>query len=298
MSQFSAKDFDAKAYFSNRPIYPDSFYDLIDKYHKGPRKIAVDVGCGPGVATFQLAARLNSFDKIIGTDISNTMVERARRLKREDPDKFSRVSFEVSPADKFEFSPTNRVGIKSVDMITAVECAHWFDFDRFQKAAASNLRKGGTLAIWGYSDAFFPEYPKIDALIMELTYDENDGCGKYWDQPGRNILRDMYRGLHLDTKLFTDIDEQYYTADEIRSKEHVNGEPVPFFMSTFVTLGQYQEFVKTWSGYHTWRQSNPNAKKDITDVFVDRALECYPELSKSSRIQVCWRTFYKFARAF
>ncbi|CAR26529.1 hypothetical protein ZYGR_0H03430 [Zygosaccharomyces rouxii] len=297
MSQFSATDFDAKAYFNHRPTYPDSFYDLIDRFHQGPRKLAVDVGCGPGVATFQLSARLNSFDKIIGTDVSSTMVKRARSWINDDPDKFTRVSFEVSPAESFEFLPTDQINKKSLDLITAVECVHWFDFDKFQRAAASNLRKGGTFAMWGYSDAFFPEYPKIDSLIINLTYDENNGLGKYWDQPGHSILRNMYKDLHLDTNLFTDIEEAFFMEDEIRSKEHVKSEPVPFFMSKFVTLSQYQEFIKTWSGYHTWRQLHPNAEKDITDEFVDRILEIYPELSRSSRVQVCWRSFYKFARA-
>lgn len=297
MSQFSATDFDAKAYFNNRPSYPDSLYDLIDQYHRGSRKLAVDVGCGPGVATFQLAARLNSFDKIIGTDVSNTMVERARSRKNDNSGKYTQVSFEVSSAESFSFLSTSQIDNKSLDMITAVECAHWFDFDKFQRAAAANLRKGGTFAIWGYSDAFFPEYPKIDSLIMELTYDEEHGFGKYWDQPGHTILRSMYRDLHLDSNLFMDVQVGYFMEDEIRSKEHVKNEPVPFFMSKFITLGQYQEFLKTWSGYHTWRHLHPNAEKDITDEFIDRILEVYPELSRSSTVQVCWRSFYKFARA-
>lgn len=295
MSQFSATDFDAASYFNNRPSYPDSFYDLIDQYHQGPRKLAIDVGCGPGVATYQLAARLNSFDNIVGTDVSNTMIQRARSRKNDNPDKYTQVSFEVSSSDDFSFLPKDQIDNKSLDMVTAGECAHWFDFDKFQKAVSANLRKGGTLAIWGYADAFFPEYPKIDALIIELTYDEEHGLGKLWDQPGRNILKDMYKGLKFDPNLFTDIVEGYSTENELRPNGHA--ESAPFFMSKFITLSQYQEFIKTWSAYHVWRHLNPDAEEDITDKYVDRILEIYPELSRSSTIQVRWRSFYRFGRA-
>lgn len=295
MSQFAAADFDAQAYFSNRPTYPDSFYDVLDHYHKGPRRLLVDVGCGPGVATFQLASRLNSFDEIVGTDVSSTMVERARIWKSRKSNEFANVSFEISSADDFTFLKADKANKHACDMITAVECAHWFDFNKFQKVAAENLRKGGTLAIWGYGDAFFPEFPKIDELIMDLTYGENE-LGPYWDQPGRNYLKNLYQDLRLDETLFRDIEDEIFTETDVRSKEHVHTEPVPLFMSKFVTLDEYLGFVRTWSSYHTWKKNHPQTE-DIGDQFVKRVLDMYPELSRTSRIQVCHKTFYKLARA-
>lgn len=103
MSVFSEKDFDAKNYSSNRPSYPDDFYRVLDEYHEGPRNRLIDVGCGPGVATFQLADKLRPFTQIVGTDISNTMVEKARSHKEKNPVKYEAVTFEVSSADDFSF---------------------------------------------------------------------------------------------------------------------------------------------------------------------------------------------------
>lgn len=296
MSQFSAADFDAKAYFSYRPTYPDSFYSLLDRYHEGRRKLAVDVGCGPGVATFQLADRLNSFDQIIGTDISSTMVERANVWKNSEPDKFARVSFGVSSAEEFAFLGSDLEDKRACDLITAVECAHWLDFSKFQKAASVNLRKGGTLAVWGYGDAFFPEFPKIDQLILDLTYDEGQ-LGPYWDQPGRTYLKNLYQDLRMDDTIFTDIEDVVFTEEDIRSKDYVNSEPVPLFMSKPVTLQEYKYYIYTWSAYHSWKKDHPYPHHDIGDEFVDQVLKLYPELSRTTKIQICWKTFYKFARA-
>lgn len=291
MSAFSANDFDAQRYSSKRPAYPDSFYEVLSSYHEGPRKLVVDVGCGPGIATFQLAKCLNSFEKIIGTDLSDTMVESARKVRRQNPQKYANVSFEQSPAESFEFLGPNS-NKRKCDMITAVECAHWFDFEKFQEAAAANLREGGTLAIWGYGDFFFPDYPKLDAEIDDLTFGE-DKFGPYWEQPGRNIACEMLKDLHYDSKWFTDVEEVYYHKEDLESK---NPESIPLFMYKRLTLMGLKEYIKTWSGYHSWRKDHPVPEKDITDLFMERVNELYPELHETSEVQITWRTFWMFAR--
>lgn len=291
MSVFSAKDFNAQRYSTIRPTYPDSFYEVLSKYHQGPREMLIDVGCGPGTATFQLADCLNSFEKLIGTDLSSTMVENARATQEQNADKYANVSFVQSPAESFEFLGRNAYKQKC-DMITAVECAHWFDFEKFQSAAAANLRAGGTLAIWGYGDFFFPDYPKLDFEIDDLTFGE-DKFGPYWQQPGRNIACEMLKDLHYDSRWFSDAEEVYYYKEDLKGK---GPKSTPLFMYKRLTLTDLKEYIKTWSGYHSWQKDHPKPEKDITDIFIERVKELYPELKDESEVQITWRTFWMFAR--
>lgn len=76
MPAFAESDFNADRYDRCRPSYPSDFYRILDQYHKGQRHLLVDVGCGPGTATLQMAKELREFDKIIGTDISDAMVKK------------------------------------------------------------------------------------------------------------------------------------------------------------------------------------------------------------------------------
>ncbi|CAR31107.1 ZYRO0E10032p [Zygosaccharomyces rouxii] len=285
MSAFSEKDFDAKSYSSSRPSYPDEFYRVIDEYHVGARNRLIDVGCGPGVATFQLADKLKPFNQIFGTDISNTMVERARGRKGENFEKYEGVNFEVSPGDDFSFlkGPDNKC-----DMVTAVQCVHWLDFDSFQKSVAAVLREGGTFVIWGYADPIFPEYPKLDALLDDFSYGP-DHLGPYWES-GRQILRNLLRDLHLNTELFTDFQEACFNIDYIRSNQ-----TDPLLIKRTITLAQFQDYLKTWSAFHSWKKSH-SQERDITEGFVDRVQQLYPHLTKRSKFQVVWKSFYKLCR--
>lgn len=113
----------------------------------------VDVGCGPGTATLQLAEH-SSFSNVIGTDFSASMIESAEACRRQDALKFEKVVFHQSPGESFEFLG-EKANKQKCDMITAVECIHYFDIDAFQNEVGANLRKDGTIAIWGYGDFFF-----------------------------------------------------------------------------------------------------------------------------------------------
>lgn len=289
MSAFSEKDFDAGGYSKSRPSYPESFYKLLDNYHRGSRYRLIDVGCGPGTATFQLADNLNSFQEIIGTDISATMVERARKRKTEHPGKYANVSFAVSPADDFTFLAGSESTTQRCDIITAVQCAHWLDFFKFQNAVANVLRKDGTLAVWGYADPIFPEYPKLDNLLDEFTYGAKY-LGPFWD-PGRQVLRNLLRELHVDTKLFTDVEERCFDGIFIRSKKQN-----PLLVTKTFTLKNFENYIKSWSSYHSWRKSNQDEEGDITKRFSDRVLQLYPQMTPQSRLQVVWKSFYKLGR--
>lgn len=109
-----------KAYAKHRMTYSQALYQDIISHHTstgGKRDTVLDLGCGPGTATFALA---RFFDNAIGLDPSTGMVTTARSLLVTEAPR-SNVKFEVSTAEDIDPS---LIPDSSVDLITAATCAH------------------------------------------------------------------------------------------------------------------------------------------------------------------------------
>lgn len=115
---------DAANYAKLRLQYSDDLYQLVTSYHtssgEGKLGTVVDVGCGPGVASFQLA---EYFETVIGLDPSEGMINTARsRLAASGGEKGTKnIRFELSTAE--DINPA-LIPDASVDVITAATCAH------------------------------------------------------------------------------------------------------------------------------------------------------------------------------
>lgn len=107
-------------YAQHRMKYSQSLYDNIISHHTstgGKLEIALDIGCGPGTATFTIA---QTFNNTIGLDPSEGMVNTARSLVNLGQIR-NNVKFEVSTAE--DIDPA-LVPAGSVDLITAATSAH------------------------------------------------------------------------------------------------------------------------------------------------------------------------------
>lgn len=135
---------EAKVYATNRLSYSEALYNVILQHHAstgGKFNLLLDVGCGPGNATRDMAL---SFDKAIGTDPGEEMIGAARNLggKTKSGDG---IHYEVCGAE--ELSTVE--GLKGgVDLLIAAMAAHWFDMDKFWAEAAKVVKPGGTVALW------------------------------------------------------------------------------------------------------------------------------------------------------
>lgn len=286
MSQFSNANFDAINYAKYRPKYTNEIYDKIRNYHKGGNGLLIDVGCGPGTATIQMVDKFSNFSEFIGTDLSQKMIGGAvvEQKKYEIPE--SKLKFCCSPCDDFQFLPNG----KKADMITAVECAHWFDFEKFQKAAYEKLNENGTLAVWCYCKAEFPQYPKVNEIIREFR-ESDEYLGPYMEQPGHGIINDYYRSLKFNPSLFKDIDESIFFAKDA-GKDSAHDK---MLMQLTVPLKVLKYRVTTSSAYQGWKAANPNST-DLSDIAIKKIIEAYPELTEDSIVNVTMSTVFKFAR--
>lgn len=117
--------------------------------------------------------------------------------------------------------------------------------------------------------------------------------GPFWKQPGRTLASTMLKDVHFNDRLFKDAEEVYFGEKALKGQ---NPETVPLYLSARLPLYGIKEYMKTWSGYHSWKSANPNSKEDVMDVFVRRAKSVYPELRDDFELQITWETFWMFAR--
>ncbi len=78
-----------------------------------------------------------------------------------------------------------------MDLVTAAQAAHWFDWPRFAAEAVRVLRPGGVLAIWSYGNCEVA--PDIDRLVADFF---RDVVGPYWPRERRHV-EEGYRDLVL-----------------------------------------------------------------------------------------------------
>ncbi|KAI1798269.1 S-adenosyl-L-methionine-dependent methyltransferase [Ganoderma leucocontextum] len=257
MATFGKTTFNAARYASSRPTYPRQLYDFIFKYHeraKGARwDTAVDVGCGTGQATVELTP----FKRVIGVDPSAKMIEQAResvKSRLAGLDLSAQIEFHQSSA---EVLPLIQDG--SVDLLTAAQAAHWFNWEKFWPEVARVLRKDGTLAVWGYSEFRLSGRPTATKLINKFMQgcDPKNSIGPYWERPGRTIL---------DNHLVDIPDPAHVVPDEFSAFERVffsgahnpalpNRRPV--ILRKTLTWEELKGYLYSASALHTFNERNP-----------------------------------------
>lgn len=107
-------------YAQHRLKYSQGLYNDIISHHTstgGKLGTALDLGCGPGIATFAIAPH---FRNTIGLDPSEGMISAARSFLSSEGSK-GNTRFEVSTAE--DIDPA-LIPDGSVDLITAATCAH------------------------------------------------------------------------------------------------------------------------------------------------------------------------------
>ncbi|KAL6947429.1 hypothetical protein ACO0RG_000003 [Hanseniaspora osmophila] len=300
MSQFASKEFDGHNYDTYRPDYNPEFYNYLLAYHQRGQvngtetRTILDVGAGPGTATFQMERILHdNFDKVIGTDVSPVMVDTANSKL-----KIFNAARSAKERAKLEFSVSSCMDLSEhiqgkVDMVTAAEAAHYFlPFKDFLKEAKKVLKPHGTLAVWGYMDPSFVEYPEFDVLIQELQYGKKS-LGDYCDQPGVTVMRNLLDAQRIDeSDGFYDIECEKFYANDFRKN---NKKGFPLIMQREMTITQFKMLITTWSTVSK-RESVLHDTETIINNFFEKMFSLALELDWDTQVTVVWNSVYKFAR--
>jgi trans-aconitate 3-methyltransferase len=281
MTTFAKASFNAASYASFRPSYPPALYQHLLAYHKGPRNVCLELGCGHGVVSRNLAPH---FKRVIATDPSPNMVKQAQA--QTPASDFPNVQVNQGTAENL-----SAVESGSVDMVCAAQAAHWFDFKRAWPEMFRVLRPGGTLALWCYKDHVYVDYPKASGILLGFMYgDSKETLGPFWE-PGRQIVRGNYRAIQPPKDLFVE-EKRIEYEPETKGPGSGKGENL---MRRTMTVDQSKEYMHTWSSVHSWQEAhgNPKAKDDggdgdITDKIHDAMKEAEGWDDKTQLVMEWW----------
>ncbi|KAF1992053.1 S-adenosyl-L-methionine-dependent methyltransferase [Aulographum hederae CBS 113979] len=212
MAEYSQPTFNVQSYLSARPQYPSTIYTRIKSFHRGASSLLLDLGCGPGQASWPL---LPEFSKITGMDPGEGMIRQAK-LALKDLRHVSRgrqdgnyeddggrgsdgdldgsgpeteVQYIVGKAETLDMIETN-----SVDMIVAGTAAHWFDFDKLWPEIERVTKFNATVAFWTYDIPYPTHYPALAPFISSSVYSAPE-TARFIPQPGASIIRSLYHIL-------------------------------------------------------------------------------------------------------
>lgn len=233
----------------------------------------VDLGTGHGEIARKLA---RSFTKITALDPSDTMIAQARSQSSE----FGNISFGVSSAEDL-----SQIESGSVDALVAGEAAHWFSYPQTWREIHRVLRPGGTMAFWGYVDNVLIGHPEATKVIQKYCYEEGeDKLGMYWEQPGRTILRELFRELEPPSDLFSDVERREYVPEG--SPKHARWEGVKRdvvfedkpMIEAEMKLGEVMSYLRTASSWHNWCAAHPERKPRVQGGGGDVLDDCFDEV--------------------
>jgi SAM-dependent methyltransferase len=189
-------DEDAERYDRARPRYPAALYDdLFALARLTPGSRVLEIGCGTGQATGELAAR---GCRVLAVELGPNLAAVAARNLEPYPE----VHVVVAPFEEFELPP------EPFDAVVAFTSFHWIDSDVGTAKVAAALRPGGAFAVVstehvaGGTDPFFvdvqecyerwdPETPKggvrledADDVVARIDVDP-DAEGRFGRAEGR-----------------------------------------------------------------------------------------------------------------
>ncbi|MCR5652888.1 MAG: class I SAM-dependent methyltransferase [Ruminococcus sp.] len=151
------KEFDfgrtSDGYARYRDIYPKSMYEKLMSFGIGKRgQIILDLGSGTAVLPINMSA---SGAEFTATDISENQVRYGKKLVKEKG--LTNISFKVCSAEDTGFDDN------SFDVVTAVQCFHYFDAEKAAEEIRRVLKSNGI-----FCKVFMDWMPFEDEKIAEM----------------------------------------------------------------------------------------------------------------------------------
>lgn len=238
----------AGAYAAARPTYPRELFEWLAGQCR-QHDLAWDVGCGNGQASLALA---HWFNRVHASDASEAQIANAPANPR--------VTWRVERAEHCSLRT------HTVDLVTAAQCYHWFDQERFCLEALRVLKPDGLCAVWCYGISRVSR--EVDE-VFHVLYD--DVLGPYWSHERRHV-EDGYRHLpfHFDAL----------------------GEIPRLSMRLPWTLAQYLDYLRSWSASQRYQRETG---RDAVGELAPRFREAWGDPDEAR--EVSWPLSIRAGRA-
>jgi SAM-dependent methyltransferase len=181
-------------YAKFRPEYPEELAAFLASFSSA-KELAVDVGCGNGQLTLQLARH---FERVIGIDSSRDQI--ANSIIKD------RVEYVCAAAEMIP------VPDGCASLITASQAAHWFNLPSFYKEVRRIAKDGALIALISYGIL------RLDEPLDRQFKDFYRNCvSKFWP-PERRLVDSGYSDIDFPFEElpapFMEI-RKFWTRDEL-----------------------------------------------------------------------------------
>jgi SAM-dependent methyltransferase len=255
----SYNEADSKLYAQLRRKYHPSVYNTLLTHHTftgGQLSHVLDLGCGPGLATQDLAPH---FAHATGLDASPNMISFAQTLGLKTASS-EPVDFRVSSAEAMD-----GIADDSVDLITAANAAHWFDMPRFWARAAQILRPEGSVALWTSGEiAAHSDTPNAAAINEAFLRFKEEEMKPYFEK-GNFIVQSGYRDLEMPWDATPPV-EAFDRAGVFRKEWDLEREEFMVGQDVAFTTEMFERMWATSSPVTRWRRAHPGAEGTEGDV--------------------------------
>ncbi|KAG5261876.1 hypothetical protein AALO_G00289580 [Alosa alosa] len=228
-----------------------------------PFPLALDVGCGSGQGTVLLAPH---FLQVVGTDISPAMLEFAQA-----GDHPPNVSYRQCPAEQLPFEDG------TVDLLTSMTAAHWFDRPRFLLEADRVLRPGGCLALISYTMDFELECGDhsghLNAICQEFYAALRPHRIPHLGTSSLMLYKQMYDSISYE-------DKEWHDCLRVRRK---------------MPLASYIHLVETFTSYQALLQKDPQEAQTLSQDITDKLVSTMGVSSPETEVTVVVKYFYLLA---
>ena len=184
---------------------------------------------------------------------------------------YSNVSYQAANAEELSFLHEGKA-----DMVVAAQAAHWFDYGRFWPEMARVVRRGGTVAFWGYTDCVFVDCEAANGVLREFADGMGEGMlGPYWSQPGRGIVERRYEDVVPPDGEWEGVERREYVPG-MKGRGSGQGEVL---LWKRMRVREVKMFVRTWSAYHGWRERwgkkgrEEGGEGDVVDEMFEKMRE-------------------------
>ncbi|OBZ71497.1 hypothetical protein A0H81_08428 [Grifola frondosa] len=278
VNTFADPTFDAEQYRIHRPRYPARlFKEILDAHLSsgGQTGVALDLGCGPGIATESLVPY---FSKVIGVDPSEGMITAATRAATEIK---GDLTYKVGAAEAIPVEDA------LVDLLTSGSAAVYFAPSWWNEATRV-VKPGGTVALFGYSELFLsprgiPNGEKAAEAIRSCwNSPELVSHSQFGGAAGMQIF-DRLALPEQGNGMWGKAEKQVWNKGGVRGDEDV-------FMAQKITVAELKANLKTAGIYHRWREANKDKADTIEDPIgrMSAQLKEFSGLSDDSVVEIGW----------